>query len=77
MIAETPARFVCPEGHHRVINRRRVIGRFYWDAETGDAVFATIEDTEGEIYFREFPAPHSDEQTMPRREFERRYRRDD
>lgn len=77
MIAETPARWICPAGHSRVVNKRRSIGRFYRDKESGELVFAEMEDTEGAIYYREYPDPHAEERIMPRWEFERRHRLDD
>lgn len=76
MIPETPARWICPEGHSRVVNKRRSIGRFYRDTESGELVFAEMEDTEGAIYYRDYE-PHADERIMPRWEFERRYKLDE
>ncbi len=80
MIAETPARFVCPDGHYRVVKKRRggrFDGHFYQDVEDGEVVFAIMEDTEGDIYFYEYPDPLLNERITPRAEFDRRYKRDD
>jgi len=81
MITETPARWTCPDGHSRVVNKRRSArfdGRFYREIETGQLVFTEMEDTEGDIYYREdYPNPHGDEEIMTRWEFERRFRLDE